>query len=69
MIITDRLKGAIKEAGFNNIGKAGRAIGLAESTMRYKLKYSSFTVPEIDDMIEVFEIRHPEEIFIYGRKK
>jgi len=68
MIHTNRLIGAIKEAGFSNMGRAGKAIGLAESTMRYKLKYGTFTVPEIDDMIDVFNIRHPEEIFIYGRK-
>jgi len=68
MIDTQQLKGAIVAAGYT-IASGGKAIGLPRSTMYYKMRTGTFTVPEIDDMIVKFGIRHWEEIFLLGRTK
>lgn len=68
MVNVNALKGAIAEAGLS-IAQAAAEIGLTPRTMYRKLESGIFSTSEVDDMIEAYNIRHPEEVFILGRRK
>lgn len=56
------LKGEIKRNGLT-IAQAAKKIGISESTMSRKLKEGSFGLTEVNALIGLLGIEHPENIF------
>lgn len=59
---TNALRGEIKRNGLT-VAQTAKNIGISESTMARKLKEGSFCLAEVDALIGLLGIEHPEIIF------
>lgn len=57
-----KLRGVMAEKGYNQKDIA-KALGLAESTITYKLRHGSFDLTEANKLIKILDIKNPNEVF------
>ena len=62
MILINELKGIMVSKGYTQATLA-KKLGMAERTLNLKLKKGVFGSDEIDMLIEILNIQHPELIF------
>ncbi len=62
MILTDKLKGKITEAGLSQ-RQLAKQLGMTEKTFYTKMKKGVFDSDEIESMIILLNIKEPLDIF------
>ena len=62
MVLVNELKQLIREKGFSQREMA-QILGMSETTFCRRLKKGVFTSTEMETMVRVLELEHPEALF------
>lgn len=63
MLDVNKLKGAMISAGYTTMESGAKSIGMPIATFYRKMKDGNFDIHEAQEMVEAWDIKHPEEVF------